>query len=114
MGISSTSSAQSPFNDRVDALLSAIEDAVDRWSDAIDVDIERSGNVLTLTLESGQKLIVNSQQANEEVWVAARLGGFHYRWDDAGQCWTDTRSGEDLKAALARLTEAEAGAPLVI
>jgi CyaY protein len=33
--------------------------------------------------------------------VAARSGGFHYRWDGAN--WVDTRSGEELQAVMARL-----------
>lgn len=111
MGIPSSSAS---FGDRVDALLSAIEDAVDALSESIDVDVERAGNVLTLTFESGQKLVVNSQTANQEVWVAARSGGFHYRWDETIDRWTDTRSGEDLEAALARITEGETGVALVI
>jgi len=33
--------------------------------------------------------------------VAARSGGFHYRWD--GESWIDTRGGEELFAAMSRL-----------
>ena len=79
--------------------LAKLEDAVDALG--ADIEADRSGNVLQFELPDGAKVIVNIQAPMHEVWVAARSGGFHYRWD--GQRWTDTRSGEDLSEALSRL-----------
>ena len=79
--------------------LARIEDAVDALD--ADIDADRSGNVLTFELPDGAKVIVNTQAPMHEIWVAARSGGFHYRWD--GQRWADTRSGEELSEALSRL-----------
>jgi CyaY protein len=44
---------------------------------------------------------------NREIWVAARAGGQHFRADQG--VWRDTRSGEELGAALARLIKEQAG-----
>lgn len=79
--------------------LARVEDAIDRLEQ--DVDAQRAGNVLSVELESGEKVVVNLQQPMHEIWVAARSGGFHYRWD--GAAWRDTRSGEELFAALERI-----------
>lgn len=84
--------------------LARIEDAVDALE--ADIDAQRAGNVLTFELESGEKVVVNTQQPMHEIWLAARSGGFHYRWD--GAAWRDTRSGESLSEALSRVF----GAPL--
>ncbi len=97
------------FADRIEALLSAIEATIDRLSDEIDIDALRAGNVLTLTFENAHRIIINSQEAAQEVWVAARSGGFHFRLDDATKRWIDTRSGDDLRVLLARLIEIETG-----
>lgn len=97
------------FADRIEALLSNLEAALDRLSDEIDIDTLRAGNVLTLTFENDHRIIVNSQEAAKEVWVAARSGGFHFRWDPTAKRWIDTRSGEDLRVALSRLIEIESG-----
>ncbi|MEO8935343.1 MAG: iron donor protein CyaY, partial [Burkholderiaceae bacterium] len=58
---------------------------------------------------NGHRIIANSQAAAQEIWLAARSGGFHYRWDVARAVWVDTRSGEDLRVALSRLIEIELG-----
>ena len=39
-----------------------------------DVDFDREGNVLTLTLEDGKVVVINRQEAMEEMWLASPAG----------------------------------------
>lgn len=94
---------------QTEALLAKLETAVDHIADDLDIDVLRAGNVITLAFENGHRIIVNSQEALQEIWVAARSGGFHYRCDDVTGQWLDTRSGEDLRIVLSRLIEIETG-----
>ena len=43
--------------------------------------------------------------------MAARAGGYHYRWADGG-AWRDTRSGEEFFAALSVQASARGGRAL--
>ena len=72
-------------------LLAAIEASVDRWlqADEIDIDSQRTGGLLELVFPDDSKLIVNTQPPLHELWLAARSGGYHYRW--ANGAWRDTR-----------------------
>jgi CyaY protein len=97
------------FTERAEAFLARLESAVDDLADDVDIDVLRAGNVLTFAFENGHRIVVNTQEAASEIWVAARSGGFHYRWDDGTARWLDTRSRDDLVATLARLIEAETG-----
>ncbi len=95
---------------RADAQLAAIEDALERLqgSDAIDFDFEmKPGGVLELEFEDRSKIIVNRHAAAREIWLAARSGGFHYRW--SGTAWVGTRDGEDLIAGLSRCVSEQSG-----
>ncbi|MBU6259810.1 MAG: iron donor protein CyaY [Burkholderiales bacterium] len=96
------------------ALLARIEAAADRWleEDIVDVDTHRTGGLLELGFPDGSKIIVNTQPPLHEVWLAARGGGFHYRWS-AGQ-WLDTRDGSEFIAALTRHASAQANKALTI
>jgi len=108
------SMSESEFLAAAEAALDAIEMGMERAGDAADVDLEcsRSGNVLEIEfIDQGSKIIVNTQAAMHEIWVAARAGGFHYRMADDQQ-WKDTRDGSELFAALSRLASAQAGAIL--
>jgi len=95
-------------------VLQAIARQADAWQAAHDVDVEAelSGNVLTLTFADDSQIIVNSQTAVQEIWVAARSGGFHYRYD--GGRWCDTRGGPDLADALSQMCSEAAGQVLVV
>ncbi len=95
---------ESEFHRAADAVLARIEAAVAE-SGTLDADLE--GGILTIECPDASKVIVNKQAPNREIWVAARAGGFHYRL--AGGEWRDTRSGEELHAALAELLASQGG-----
>jgi CyaY protein len=105
---------ESEFLALAEASLDAIERALEKAADENDLDIEcsRSGNVLEIELAGGSKIIVNSQSAMQEIWVAAKSGGFHYKNMDGK--WMDTRSGEELFAALSRIVSEQAGSALTL
>lgn len=106
---------ESEFLAVAEAVLDDIESRVERAADAADVDVEcsRSGNVLEIEfIDQNSKIIVNTQAPMQEIWVAARSGGFHYRMK--GDHWLDTRDGSELFAALSSLASAQAGHTLVL
>ena len=100
------------YRRETDALLSRIEAATDRWldTDIVDIDTQRNGGMLELTFGDGSKIIVNTQPPLHEVWLAARAGGYHYRWV-AGH-WLDTRDGSEFFAALSRHASEQSGKTL--
>jgi CyaY protein len=97
---------ESEFEARAAAALEAIERALE--AAAVDADFElREGGILEIEFDDGSKMIVNRHGAAREIWVAARSGGFHFRWD--GTAWRDTRSREELFAALSELVSQQLG-----
>lgn len=92
--------------DRVEA---ALTEAAERAH--LDIDANRAGNVLTLELDNGARLVINSQAAMQQLWVAARSGGHHYALAADG-LWRDTRDGSELFASLSKLLTAHGGAPI--
>ena len=101
---------ETEFLERAEAVLRGLESAID----AVDSDIEvtRAGNVMTLELSDGSKVVVNSQAPMQQMWVAARSGAHHYVWD--GSAWRDTRDGTELFAALSRVLSALGGTPIML
>ena len=94
------------------ALLARIEAAADRWlqDDVVDIDTQRTGGLLELSFPNGSKIIINTQPPLREVWLAAKAGGFHYRWQ-TGQ-WVDTRDGSEFINELSRHASLQAGQTL--
>lgn len=87
-------------------MLETIERRLD--TSAADLDCSRtSDGVLEIEFDDGSKVIVNRHAAAQEIWVAARAGGFHFRWD--GSAWKDTRDGRELTVVLSAVVSAQAG-----
>lgn len=97
---------ESEYTRLADATFQQLELALERASG--DLDFERSaGGILEIEFENGSVIVVNRQSAAQEIWVAAKSGGYHYRWDGAD--WRDTRSGDELFQALSGFASAQAG-----
>ncbi len=94
---------ESEFNQLADSALTRIETAIDNSGG--DAEYTRSGNVLEIEFDDGQKIVVNRHDANQEIWVAAKSGGFHYAWQDG--TWHSRRDGSELFSRLAELFAAQ-------
>ena len=97
------------FQDRAEALLKAVEASCDRINDETDADVDnqRVGGMITLTFPNRSQIVINLQKPLHEVWLAARAGGFHYRFD--GSAWRDTKAQGEFFADLSRHASAQAG-----
>lgn len=93
------------------ALLARIEAQIDGWleDDVVDIDTHRTGGLLELTMPGGSKIVINTQPPLQEIWLAARSGGYHFKWD--GAQWVD-RDGQELLARLSRSASEQAGQAL--
>jgi CyaY protein len=94
------------FETRAAQALAAIEQALEAAE--LDADFElKEGGILEVEFEDGSKIIINRHAAAREIWVAARSGGFHFRWD--GAAWRNSRDGSELFAALSELVSQQLG-----
>jgi len=94
------------FTKLAEAVLAALERAFE--AGAPDADVQTKGEgLLEIEFEDGSKMVINRHGAAREIWVAARSGGHHFRYD--GTDWRDTRDGAELFAAVSRLASEQAG-----
>ena len=97
------------FNDLATATLARIEAGLEQ--SGADLDFEMlAGGILEVEFADGSKIIINRHGVAQEIWVAARSGGFHFRRE--GELWRDSRDGSELFAKLATLVSAQAGEPV--
>ena len=100
-------------------LLHSIEVALEAADDELDLDLDverQGGNVINIRFKDRSVIVVNTQAPLQEIWVAAKEGGFHYRWAGTlGQpLWLDTKSGAELFSELSRLATQQAKTPLQV
>jgi len=101
------------FLDCAERLLKAIELACDQINDggAADIDNQRVGGMITLTFENKSQIIINLQKPLHEVWLAARSGGYHFKFD--GVQWIDTKGQGEFFDRLSQDASTQAGLALV-
>jgi CyaY protein len=102
----------SEFLDQAELLLKAVEAACDRINDSSDADIDnqRVGGMVTLSFENKSQIIINMQKPLHEIWMAAKSGGYHYRYVDGA--WQDTKGAGEFFAELSRNAALQTGTAL--
>ena len=111
--------SDSSFYTIAEKTLKAIEMSLEEAFQETDLDLDiarQGGNVVNIQFEDRSVIVVNTQAPLQEIWVAAKEGGFHYRW--AGTLvkplWLDTKTGAELFAELSRLASQQAKANLQV
>ena len=101
------------YQDCAERALNAVEMACDRINDETDADIDnqRTGGMITLTFANCSQIIINLQKPLQEIWMAAKAGGFHYQFKN-GQ-WVGTRDGSEFFASLSQCASAQADQALM-
>ncbi len=100
------------YLDHAERLLAQVESSCDRINDETDADIDnqRVGGMVTLTFANRSQIIINLQKPLHEVWLAARCGGFHYKFD--GTRWMDTKGQGEFWESLSRYASEQSGQDL--
>jgi CyaY protein len=102
------------FHEQGSRLLQSIELALEAADDELDLDLDlerQGGNVINIRFRDKSVIVINTQPPLHEIWVAAKSGGYHYRW--AGSMnqplWLDTKTGRELLSDLSQFATAQAG-----
>ena len=99
--------------DQAETLLKAVERSCDHINDAslADIDNQQVGGMVTLVFPNQSQIIINLQKPLHEVWLAAKAGGFHFKFE-SGQ-WMDTKGQGEFFSCLSRFASDQAGSVLV-
>lgn len=98
---------ESQFNQRVDETFEQVEEALE--SCGVDIDYETVSGILTLVFENKSKIIINRQTPVQQIWVAAKSGGYHFNYDVEHEQWVKDDTGTELFAALSQYCTEQAG-----
>ncbi len=100
---------ENEFNESADAIFERIQQSLD--NSGLDIECYLNGPVMELEFEEGSKIIINRHAPNQEIWLAAKSGGFHYAFQ--GGHWISRRDGSELFAKLSELIKLASNATVV-
>lgn len=83
------------FHQQIEQVWDHIEEQCDEQD--VDVDFERQGSVFTMTFGNRTQIVINKQEAMLELWLASRLGGLHFAYQNGD--WINAE-GQNFYACL--------------
>lgn len=89
-----------------------LEDILDRMSrdDALsDLDFDLIDGVLTIEFDDGGTIILNRQEAAQQLWLASPEGPAHFGYDSQQDAWCNDRTGDTLLDTLNRVLSEQTG-----
>jgi len=100
-------------------VLQSIELALEAADEELDLDLDierQGGNVINIRFRDRSVIVINTQPPLHEIWVAAKSGGYHYRWSGtlSKPLWLDTKTGRELMGDLSEFASTQAGIPVKI
>ncbi len=102
---------ETQFTETVEQIFTAIEYAIDDSGAAL--DYEGSSGVLTIDCEdSDTQVIISRQVAMQQIWVAAKSGGFHCDYVQGADEWRCTTTSETLADLINRVLSEQSDQPL--
>jgi CyaY protein len=79
--------------------------------DPDDVEVGTSDGILRLDLRDGTRVVINSHRAARQIWMAAVSTAWHFDHDADGR-WRAHRTGDELRATVARVVRERIGLEL--
>lgn len=104
---------ESEFQEIAEQTIEDMQDAID--NSGADIDYDEVGGVLTLEFEDGSKIIFSKQGAMNQLWMAAKSGGFHFDYDEDSEQWLcDSGENEEMYKMLSRLSSEQSGEEIIL
>lgn len=91
--------AEQEFRKLADDELKSLAKKLDAFSE-LTADI--SADALLIEFDDGEKFILSQQPPTRQLWFAAAFQAGHYDFDEAARTWKDDKTGEALRARIAR------------
>ena len=100
---------EAEYNLRVSKAFKALLAALDE-ADPDQLDSESTGDMITITSAAREKVVVNTQRAVFQIWVAGKSQGIHFSYEPATGQWRDDKGkGLELFGFVAECVEALSG-----
>jgi len=96
---------------RVEELFQKVEDKLDEYED--DIDYDPTPDKLMLNFErSGKKVVINTQRAIKEIWLAGNSRAWHFQFISDQDIWFAHAEQEEFYNCLASLLSDNLGQPV--
>ena len=102
------------FRRAADREIASLYQSLIRAEDSADIEVEESGGALKIDFEEPPAtFVVSPNFAVRQIWISALATSFKLDWSAAKDTFVLEKTGENLKALIARLVNQQLGQELV-
>ena len=104
---------ENDFRKRADAALDSLKKSLMQAEESAEIEVEDQSGALHVSFEDGSKFVISPNAPVRQIWISALATSFKLDWSDAEQNFVLSKTGEKLKALVARLINQQLGEELV-
>jgi iron donor protein CyaY len=101
------------FRKRADSALDSLKKSLMEAEESADLEVEDQSGALHVDFEDNSKFIISPNAPVRQIWISALATSFKLDWSDAELDFVLSKTGEKLKALVARLINQQLGEELV-
>ena len=102
------------FRRKADAALAALKASLFAAEAAADMEVEEQAGALHISFdEPPGRFVISPNAPVRQIWISALATSFKLDWSEAAQGFVLEKTGESLKALVARLINQQLGADAV-
>ena len=96
------------YLNQTEKLFCTVENRLEEFEEEVDYD--RSPDKLETTVEeSGRKIVINTQRAIHEIWLAGNSRGWHFQYDENNARWYAQAEQVEFYKCLSELLSDQLG-----
>jgi iron donor protein CyaY len=101
------------FRKRADIALESLKKALMEAEESSDIEVEDQAGALHVSFEDRSKFVISPNAPVRQIWISALATSFKLDWSEAEHEFVLSKTGERLKALVARLINQQLGEELV-
>jgi iron-sulfur cluster assembly protein CyaY len=101
------------FRKHADAALASLNKSLMEAEESADLEVEDQSGALHVSFEDRSKFVISPNAPVRQIWISALATSFKLDWSDAEQDFVLAKTGEKLKALVARLINQQLGEEVV-
>lgn len=101
------------FRKRADAALASLNKSLMEAEESADLEVEDQSGALHVSFGDRSKFVISPNAPVRQIWISALATSFKLDWSDAVQDFVLAKTGERLKALVARLINRQLGEEVV-
>src|SRR5712691_581677 len=104
---------ENDFRKRAESALGTLKKSLIAAEDSADLEVEDQSGALHVSFEDGSKFVISPNAPVRQIWISALATSFKLDWTEAEQDFVLSKTGERLRALVARLINQQLGEELV-